>query len=640
MKGEFGSNENTSFLLLKVKTSEIIFLKGKQFMSACFIRPASEIREDIQKNAEVRKLYQDQKDKADYWRTNFSESVEDISGWGHSYVCPKCSSALKYDLQNRDVHLCPECNVSHDNQAIREAWNSFRRHDIMDGVKSAAVICHVEGESAKEYKEFILKVLTWYADHYDQFDEHGVWVGRAKLMGHTLDEACWGIKLLDSLFIAGIDPDSAAAQHLKKKLLVPMMRLIMSQPTNLMNISLWHAAFATGVGVYYKDEFLLRPYARYERSGKRLILDNITEDGLWKENSISYHYYALSAALSFYSYAKQMDLADEELSAKLLKAYTAPLKLLYPNGEMPATSDGWKYSLETIIEIYKQVYFLFKDTPEADELAAVIHSKGDPKPTANSLYFGIPPKPDYDLLNQKSVHMSNNKQVMLRSEAAGVFMKYGNLCAGHSHPDALELSIFPFSMDPGSLSYGAAIHGEYFYVNASHSTFMLDGQNQIRTACGTGEMSADGLSFSATVDGTYPGVTASRAVKLKDLSAKTCEITDKTSIQCDAEHQIDWIFHGIGDFTANGTLTPDSIKENENGFKYFTNIQRWTGDSFSCTWNFEGDQLTLKLPSMSDTTIYIATTPDNPTKRERHAILIRKQGRVLDVNALFTVIKK
>ena len=63
-------------------------------MSASFIRPASEIREDIEKNPEMRKLYQDLKDKADYWRANFSESVEDISGWGHSYVCPKCSSAL------------------------------------------------------------------------------------------------------------------------------------------------------------------------------------------------------------------------------------------------------------------------------------------------------------------------------------------------------------------------------------------------------------------------------------------------------------------------------------------------------------------------------------------------------------------
>lgn len=608
-------------------------------MSADFIRPAAEIRGDIDKSAEMRKLYQDLKDKADYWRANFSESVDDISGWGHSYVCPACSSALEYDLQKPDVHLCTECNISYDNQAIREAWISFRRHKIADGVKAAAVVCHVEGETAGEYKDFILKVLTWYADHYDQFEEHGIWVGRAKVMGHTLDEACWGITLLDALFIAKIDPESEAARHLKKKLLVPMMRLIMSQPTNLMNISLWHAAFATGVGVYFKDEFLLRPYARYDRNGKRLIMDNVTEDGLWKENSISYHYYALSAALSFYSYAKQMGLADEELSAMLLKAYTAPLKLLYPNGELPATSDGWKYTLDSVTDIYKQVYFLFKDTPDADALAAVIHFT-EPKPTANSLYFGIPPKPAYDLFNQKSVHLSRNKQVMLRSEAASVFMKYGNLCAGHSHPDALELSIFPFSMDPGSLSYGAAIHGEYFYVNGSHSTFMLDGKNQIKTACGIGEMSDDGLAFSASIDGTYPGVTASRAVTLKDLSAKTCEITDKMAVGCDAEHQIDWIFHAIGDFTANGTLAPDSIKENENGFKHFKNIQRWTGESFTCTWNFEGDQLTLKLPAMGDTTIYIATTPDNPTKRERHAVLIRKQGKTLDVNALFTLNKK
>lgn len=608
-------------------------------MSADFIRPAAEIRGDIDKSAEMRKLYQDLKDKADYWRANFSESVDDISGWGHSYVCPVCSSALEYDLQKPDVHLCAECNISYDNQAIREAWISFRRHKIADGVKAAAVVCHVEGETAGEYKDFILKVLTWYADHYDRFEEHGIWVGRAKVMGHTLDEACWGITLLDALFIAGIDPESEAARHLKKKLLVPMMRLIMSQPTNLMNISLWHAAFATGVGVYFKDEFLLRPYARYDRNGKRLIMDNVTEDGLWKENSISYHYYALSAALSFYSYAKQMDLADEELSAMLLKAYTAPLKLLYPNGELPATSDGWKYTLDSVTDIYKQVYFLFKDTPDADALAAVIHFT-EPKPTANSLYFGIPPKPAYDLFNQKSVHLSRNKQVMLRSEAASVFMKYGNLCAGHSHPDALELSIFPFSMDPGSLSYGAAIHGEYFYVNGSHSTFMLDGKNQIKTACGIGEMSDDGLAFSASIDGTYPGVTASRAVTLKDLSAKTCEITDQMAVGCDAEHQIDWIFHAIGDFTANGTLAPDSIKENENGFKHFKNIRRWTGESFTCTWNFEGDQLTLKLPAMGDTTIYIATTPDNPTKRERHAVLIRKQGKTLDVNALFTLNKK
>jgi hypothetical protein len=245
-------------------------------MPLLLMRTPDEILNDIGSDGAYRKIYESWKEKTAYWTDNFSDSPSMIGGWGHHYVCPECGNGLKYDRLSPDAHMCPACGKAFYNDDIKNAWNEARRFDIADALGAAAILSQLEktnntcvGENIGEkntyasgenaYAGFIKRVVGWYAGHYDEFEEHGHWVGLAKAMGHTLSEAIRGMRLIEALMAAGIDPSGADALLYKKKLFVPMLRLIMSQPTNLMNISLWHATYMTAVYAYYGDESLILP---------------------------------------------------------------------------------------------------------------------------------------------------------------------------------------------------------------------------------------------------------------------------------------------------------------------------------------------------------------------------------------------
>ena len=431
-----------------------------------------------------------------------------------------------------------------------------------------------------------------------------------------------------------------------------MTHLIMSQPTNLMNISLWHVAFATGVGVYYRDVGLLYPMWKPHRvkpairlifppdrdEWRPLLLENIA-GWIVARKQHQLYYYALSAAMEFYAFLKEADfvedgtwdvrilpmLKDPQIRHAMAQAFLSPLKLLYPNGDMPATSDGWKHSLADVAGMYIRAHFLLDDIPanEREKLAAVVHCAGTPEASLDALLYGIPENPGIDLFTQQSVHLTHNKMAMLRDGDTHVFFKYGNLCAGHSHPDALELSIFPVSVDPGSMSYGVPIHGEYFYVGGSHSTFMIDGKSQYNGACGTATMDADGLGITASIDNAVPGVIAQRAVRIDGPN-----IIDTMDITCDRDCQMDWLFHGSGDLRpkAPGRI-PACLRT--HGFKHFTQVKIRGRPGAVRKLDIHGIPSVAAHPARRMEQRSMLRTPDNPTTQSRRAIVVRKQGTAL-----------
>ena len=513
----------------------------------------------------------------------------------------------------------------------------------------------VEGD--EKYKNHILHVIGWYANNYENFEEHGRQVGSAKVCGHTLAEAIWGINLIEALMIAEIDPTSEQAQIFRRKLFVPLLRLINSQPTHLMNISLWHMAYTMGVGAYYKDSWLMYPYAAYERNGTRLLTDNLTQDGFWLENSITYHFYALSAALYYFMFLQKMEYSNDyigwqckdaftgggALENMLVKAYVSPLRIIYPNGDFPATNDGWITTLASMKDDYLAVCKLFKGKPEYELLSAAVYAGGEPAKNLTSLLYGFPEKPSCSLFEQETAHLPHNGIAVLRSGKNNVLVKYGNLCGGHSHPDALQICIYPFSMDIGSIAYGVPIHYEYFFVGGSHSTFMVDGRNQRAAVMGTAEVSQDGKSITAKINDAHPNVTAKRSVTITDDA-----VIDRTEIVCKDRRFIDWVFHGCGEFYTDSEIEladtdlkadlPEESKHIENGYKHFKNVHRRIGAGpFKASWELGGEKLSVVINCSEAVTIYTADTPDNPITQTRKAVVVRAYASELKVNADFNI---
>jgi hypothetical protein len=223
---------------------------------------------------------------------------------------------------------------------------------------------------------------------------------------------------------------------------------------------------------------------------------------------------------------------------------------------------------------------------------------------------------------------------VLRTPGIEVFAKYGNITASHAHPDALEICIPPFAMDPGNTIYGSPICRDWYRATTSHCTFTVDGKNQNSTAKGQAEIrsEADGAStMRMEINNAYEGVRAIRTLK---AAGNTLE--DELELSSDDEHSCDWFFHGAGVFQAQGELVPGSIHDAEKSYSYLKDGHVWTGRR--CSWELRGKRLELSLEEIPEGAVwYVFKTPDNPALETRHTIMIRAGSRGFKIRARFTL---
>jgi hypothetical protein len=391
----------------------------------------------------------------------------------------------------------------------------------------------------------------------------------------------------------------------------------MAQSWGIHNIPLWHASFAAGAALVFDDKTLYRQSMGGDLGVRRQVLEGFTADGIWYENSTGYHYYSLEAATYLAAFIKESGLEEEEAEFmnRVRDAYLAFPRLAFRDGSLPCFNDSSK-SIKQLTE-RAAIYVAARIFPEAaGELFSALG--GTVNTRANWLY-GDPGKPP-SKKPLKTEHLPGNCVAVLRAPGIEVFTKYGNIVASHSHPDALEICIPPFALDPGTTGYGSPICRDWYRTTASHCTFTVDGKNQNFTARGSAETRTgpDGSSsMRMEISDAFEGVRAVRTLKAAENT-----LEDDLELFSDEEHTWDWFFHGAGLFKAQGELVPGSINETENGYSYLKDGRIWTGRR--CSWELQGKRLELNLEEIPPgAAVYVFKTPDNPAVETRHTILVR-----------------
>lgn len=231
-----------------------------------------------------------------------------------------------------------------------------------------------------------------------------------------------------------------------------------------------------------------------------------------------------------------------------------------------------------------------------------------------------------------SVNLPHNCMGMLRSDDLEVFVKYGNLHRSHAHPDALQICIPPFTGDMGTPGYGSPFHSGWFTRTLSHSTFVVDGASQRMDARGTGVLSADGTTFDMEIGDAYEGVTAHRRLVLRGNI-----LEDTMRVSCGESRQVDWVYHGAGDFHFDGTATPAELPGVEASYGYLTHVRRVEGLT-TVRYTVDGKTLSLSIEEMpSGAAVYVANSPDNPADNLRSTVIIRTTGKEAIFKIRFTL---
>ncbi|MCL2058535.1 MAG: heparinase II/III-family protein [Oscillospiraceae bacterium] len=597
------------------------------------MRPSGEIRAMLDQSDEYRKIFKELTDVYETWRDHFDafESPGRVSGWGHDYVCPDCAGRLIADRRQPLLHICSQCStVAPNRREVLEAWVYTMRSEISESLVNASLAYYIHGDAVAY--DYVAHVIDWYAEHYAEFPEHGEHAGQGRVMGQSLDEAVWGIKLLRAIANIGIDTCSSRGQRWYRQLFLPAARLVMSQQSAIHNIPLWHASYAISAALLFGDERLYASSMNQEMGGLNQIIKGFTPDGIWYENSNLYHYYSLEAAANLCVFLDQAMRPNQQIYERVLQAALAPVNIAYRDGVISAMNDGWKGTdVRRSADLMRRLVHPLKNTPGAGRLSAYI-CEHDAGPSLNKLLFDVPHTggtSQYD----KSILLGSNRIAVLRSPQTEVYIKFGNLTRSHAHPDALSISFNGFSMDTGTPGYGSQLHREWFTKTLAHSTFMVDANSQNPLACGNAELSEDGRELTAVVAGAYPGVTARRALKLD--GAILCDRMTVGSDEADTEHVIDWIFHSAGEMSLAGQFQPAKLipAASGQGYEHLSDIRFFTG-TLSPIWTLVNQTLSLEMDT-GGAEVYVATSPDNPATESRTTIIVRKRAAFAEFSAMF-----
>jgi hypothetical protein len=590
------------------------FLKSGKNMPWAGTRSADELKADLPDEGYAR-VWNIVRENAEWWKAHFNDTVDAVSGWRHNYHCPSCAADLDFYRDRPGWYKCPACGVMAERtENLDEAWVYLYRFNLSEALIDAAVAYRITGEGS--FADFVKNTILWYADRYSQFSEHGRWAGRGKVQGQSLDEAVWGVNLLWALKTCSFDPLSEEGRRMYRDLFLPMARLVMAQSWGIHNIPFWHASLAAGVALVFDDMKLYQQSMGGDLGARRQALEGFTADGIWYENSPSYHYYSLEAATYLAALIRESGLEDKEVEFinRIRDGYLAFPRLGFRDGSLPCFNDSRKF-VKGLTD-RPGVYIAARIFPEsAGELFTVM---GGTQNVRAKWLYGDPGEPRKS--SDKTEHLPSNCIAVLRTADIEVFTKYGNIAASHSHPDALEICIPPFAMDPGTTGYASPICRDWYRSTASHCTFTVDGKNQKFTAKGSAKTytGPDGSSsIRMEINDAFDGV---RAIRTLRVAGNILE--DDFELSSDEAHTYDWFFHGAGVFKAQGEFIPGSINERENGYNYLKDCHVWT--DHRCSWELRGKRIELNLEEIpKGALMYIFKTQDNPAVETRHTILVR-----------------
>lgn len=356
----------------------------------------------------------------------------------------------------------------------RGAWVSYRRAYNFDRIQEAARIFRLTGNTLM--RDWAAGQLDFYADSYRHWPLQN-WNGRARMMGQSLDEATSCGPLLDAVrLLRGAVPDQRV-EAWRRQLFQPMAANLEASYQGDNNISLWTRVAMAQIALEFEDEVLLGKALNGDRGLKGLMARNISNDGFWKEGSLSYQAYVVRAMTTLLQ-AAALKHRQESVSSQAALTSTmllTPIGLRFPDGTVPAIGDSRVGAPAIERELFREVRRILPTPIGAIEatLKKSWDSLLDPPltPAGQTL---LPPV--------TTRHFSSLRSALLKTGNWQVFLHYGQATGFHAQAEALNVDIAYAGQylfrDPGTVAYGSDLHQNFYRTPAAHAVPVIDGIGQ------------------------------------------------------------------------------------------------------------------------------------------------------------------
>lgn len=478
------------------------------------------------------------------------------------YQCDACQVALR--TIDDTHHQCAKCGKVYTGEPYDDVIMERQHYRNLARMAKAAWSWSIT--ERPEFAADAKAVLLGYSERYQAYPYHtnsrSADSEKNRTGGHlfeqTLNEGyAMALEIAPSFDLIHDAPGFTEVEREKVRggLLRPMMENVRRNRAGKSNWQSWHNAGIFPAAVLLGDEAIARETIADPKNGFRHQMQvSVSDEGMWYENSWSYHAYTLSALVRHAEYARRcgIDLWSEP---RFRRMFELPAQYTMADGSLPRFGDAVGRSSGANNDDLEAAYAAFKSP-------ALLASLSE-KPTLGSLLHGREVGRRGPAPKLESHVFPGAGHAILRAQgeagltAALTFGPYGGF---HGHFDKLSFVFFghgrELGVDPGraaSQAYRLPIHTHWYKATLSHNAVLVDGKPQ---APAKGELlgfSAGHGSASVVASCTeaYPGVTHRRALVL--MSDYLLVLDDLTS---DVEHQYDWTYHNRGTSVASDALGP------------------------------------------------------------------------------------
>ncbi|MCE5230583.1 heparinase II/III family protein [bacterium] len=547
------------------------------------------------------------------------------------YQCQSCQMGLK--TIDDTHHQCPRCKKVYSGPPYDDVIFLRQHNQILNHARSAAWAYAITGD--EKYAAHVRKVLIGYAERYRKYPWHNAnltqtGTGGGHMFEQTLDEAsamAGSIAPAYDLVYSSKSMSAADRHKIDNGLILPLLQNLARNKRETSNWQSYHNAAMLAGGVMLHDARWVDRAINDPKNGFLFQMEHsITADGMWFENSWSYHFYTLTALTETAEYARRIGI-DLWGKPMLRKMYATPALYQMPDGSLPRFGDAVDTMAGSATKDFESAWRATHDPALAPMLVA--------EPTFESILYGRDtnaPRPKASSFASRQFPGAG--QAILRGPGpAGLtsVLNFGPDGGFHGHLDKNNFVLFAHGVeianDPGrarSQAYRLPIHKNWYKATISHNTVIVDRTSQ-QPATGKPLFFESGSVFSiaaAANNDSYPGV---EHVRTLVQSPEYLLVIDE--LKSDRPHRYDFVYHNTG--STVGAMVP--VKPAKitgfTGMEYVKNIKTGASDGeIGASFGGDGMVTYLTLDAQAGTGILIGDGPAGSVMDRMPMAMFTREG--------------
>lgn len=522
------------------------------------------------------------------------------------YQCETCQVGLV--TIDDTHHKCPKCERVYSGPPYDDVLFRKKHGANLDAMLNAAWAYAITGQ--QQYADFSRQVLVGYAIRYRSYPLHSKDLKSdatsGRLYEQTLNEAyALSMQIAPAYDLIYKTLAPADRQLIRTGLIEPMLQTLAGNPRGKNNWQSWHnAGMFWGGAVLNERSWMRRAIEDPQNGFRQQMVESITADGMWYENSWGYHFYALRALTQTAEGARRMGI-DLWSEANLLKMFTSAAKYVMVGDQLPRFGDDVETKLSEFRPIFEAAYAATRDRRLAAGLGLEL--------SWESILLGRNSAPGPSNAALGSAVFRSAGHGILRTDGPGkltaaiTFGPYGGF---HGHLDKLSFVLYGYgqelAVDPGrsaSQAYRLPIHENWYKATAGHNAVVVDRASQ-EPATGELESFAANDQYAAVVvrcDSAYSGVKQRRLLLLAPDYALVVD-----DLVSDRPRRFDWMYHNRGSSAESSAATFANHGPDVPAEDYLQSLRHGRSDR-PVRVSFEGQPVRTEMLAAADGPLVVHT---------------------------------